>query len=125
MPPVDAGADALACGTMFCQDPQVCCVKKVPLVALCIDQTNFVADGCEKMALLCAIPSDCPTGLICCVSINPATAGVTCLPQQLCPADGVNTFLACGVDADCTRPAETCQVFGTSPDGVDYKLCQR
>ena len=121
---VDAGGpDALACGTKFCEDPQVCCVKKVPLVALCIDQADFVSDGCEKMDLPCLVPTDCPAGLVCCVALAPIP-GVTCLPAQLCPGDGANTFLACNSDADCTRLGSTCQVVGTASDGIsELKVC--
>ena len=38
----DGGSDApVPCGTDVCQPPQVCCLKKSPLLALCIDIENF------------------------------------------------------------------------------------
>jgi hypothetical protein len=96
----DGGVDGqLPCGTMFCDLPQVCCVKKVPLSASCIDQADFVALGCEKMDLPCLGPKDCPNGLTCCLSWSQLS--VSCRPVQLCPNDMTDTYLVCSEDADC------------------------
>lgn len=106
----DGGSDApLACGTAVCQPPQVCCLKKSPLVALCVDVENFVKDGCElPEPVFCLVPAECPFGLSCCLDITDVQkASVTCRPASLCPSDG-NTFLTCAGPGDCPprcRPA--------------------
>src|SRR5688572_26822152 len=88
---MDGGVDGqLPCGTMFCELPQVCCVKKVPLNAWCVDQSQFEPLGCEKMDLPCLGPSDCPTGLTCCLSWSQLS--VSCRPLQLCPNDMTDTY---------------------------------
>jgi hypothetical protein len=118
----DAGVDgALPCGTQICDSTQVCCVKKVPLVALCIEPQDFVPNGCEKLDLPCLVPADCPAGLTCCVRFAPP--GVTCVPGQLCPADGSNTFLACNDSSQCPKLGSSCQVIGTGEDGTELKIC--
>jgi hypothetical protein len=121
-PARDAGPDgALPCGTQVCASNQVCCIKKVPLVALCIDPSQFVANMCEKLDLPCTVPADCPTGLVCCVQLSPLP-GVTCLPPQLCPGDGTNTFLACEDASQCPGLGTSCTEVGSFEDTI-LKVC--
>jgi hypothetical protein len=101
---------------------EVCCVKKVPLVALCIDPSQFVANGCEKLDLPCTVPADCPAGLVCCVQLAPLP-GVTCLPPQICPGDGEKNFLACADSAQCPKLGAVCQTIGTADNGLELKVC--
>jgi hypothetical protein len=104
-----------------CAANQVCCIKKVPLVALCIDPSQFVANMCEKLDLPCTVPADCPTGLVCCVQLSPLP-GVTCLPPQLCPGDGTNTFLACEDASQCPGLGTSCTEVGSFEDTI-LKVC--
>jgi hypothetical protein len=122
-PQNDAASDApLPCGTEVCALPQVCCLKKVPPSAMCVDQVDFVADGCETADLPCAVPADCPTGLVCCVPLS-ATA-VSCRPREVCPGDGRDTLLACATVADCPGTNPSCQPLGTEADGsVILSVC--
>jgi hypothetical protein len=122
-PGIDGGADGpLACGTQVCDPTQVCCVKKVPLVALCIEPSQFESNGCEKLDLPCTVPADCPSGLVCCVQLAPVP-GVTCLPPQICPGDGVTTYLACADDSQCPRIGSVCQTIGTGDNGLELRVC--
>ncbi len=122
-PGIDAGTDgALPCGTQICDPAQVCCVKKVPLIALCIPPENFVPNGCEKLELSCWTPEECPAGLVCCVRLAPVS-GVTCVPSQLCPADGASTFLACSDSSQCPVLGTSCLELGSGEDGVPLKVC--
>jgi hypothetical protein len=122
-PGIDAGADGpLPCGTQICDPTQVCCVKKVPLVALCIEPQDFVPNGCEKLELPCLVPADCPAGLTCCVRLA-APAGIICVPGQLCQPDGSNTFLACSDSSQCPMLGSSCEVVGSGEGGLELKVC--
>jgi len=119
-PPVevtDGGVDGqLPCGTAFCELPQVCCVKKVPLSAWCVDQADFIPLGCEKMDLPCLGPKDCPNGLTCCLSWSQLS--VSCRPVQLCPNDMMDTYLVCSEDADCpSQQINACTVVSETDQG--------
>jgi hypothetical protein len=121
----DGGSDApLACGTDVCQPPQVCCLKRSPLVALCVDIENFEKDGCEKPDdFFCLVPADCPLGLSCCLDLhNVQQASVTCRPANYCPNDGM-TMLTCSGSQDCPPAAPICSVLGTAPDGTQLATC--
>lgn len=124
---MDAGASdaALPCGTAVCDQTQVCCVKKAPAVALCIQPADFLADGCEKLELPCIAPADCPggLGLVCCEVRSPPL--LSCLPAQICPGDGVNTFRTCSVDADCpSHRIGSCYPLSTiDDDGGTLNVC--
>jgi len=120
-PQNDAGTDGpMLCGTAVCEDGKVCCYKKAGPVALCIDRVNFEDEGCEKVALSCFTPEECPAGMTCCLGLESLT--VTCQPPMLCPGDGVNTLRACGSDLDCPFTASTCGVVGQA-EGLDLKVC--
>jgi hypothetical protein len=117
----DGGSDApVPCGTDVCQPPQVCCLKKSPLVALCIDIEDFEADGCEKADLPCLVPADCPLGLSCCVDRSKYV--VSCRPSMLCPP-GPTTDIACASDGDCPATVPSCQILGQAPDGTTLRTC--
>jgi hypothetical protein len=118
------GSDAgLPCGTKFCTMTQVCCVKKAPLIALCIDPSEFVSAGCEKMDLPCVSPTNCPPGLLCCVELAPDPA-VSCKPMQVCPGDGQNTYIVCDKDSDCpSQRIGSCQAAGSLDDGGTFAVC--
>jgi hypothetical protein len=116
----DGGSDApVPCGMAVCDPPQVCCLKKVPLSANCIDIEDFVDDGCEKADLPCLVPADCPFGLTCCV--DRAKYVVSCRPSMLCQGD--STEVACSSDNDCPATAPSCQILGQAPDGTTLKTC--
>jgi hypothetical protein len=110
----------MLCGTAVCEGNKVCCYKKAPPLALCIDPANFVDLGCEKLALPCFTPQECPEGMTCCLGLQTLT--VTCQPQILCTGDGVNTLRACGSEADCPFTAPSCSVIGQA-EGKDFKVC--
>jgi hypothetical protein len=114
----DGGADGpLPCGTMVCDLPQVCCLKKVPLTAWCVDQADFVPLGCETADLPCLGPSDCPAGLTCCLSWSQLT--VSCRPIQLCPNDMTDTYLVCSQDSDCPGGnVNACTVVSETEQGA-------
>jgi len=101
--------------------PQVCCLKKAPPLAICIDLVDFEPFGCEKQDLPCFTPSDCPAGLTCCFGRNDFT--VTCRPTLLCPGDGVDTFIACGTSEDCPISQPSCNNIGTGPTGQPFNIC--
>lgn len=126
VPGIDAGSDGpIPCGTEICEGAQVCCLKKSPPVAFCIPPTDFVKQGCEKLALPCMLPKDCPRGLSCCFTISdPATfaGSVTCAPNLLCPGDGVKTYIACGMDIDCPATRPTCVMV--SPEPQPFSICE-
>ncbi|HEY7370961.1 MAG TPA: hypothetical protein VIF57_02200 [Polyangia bacterium] len=114
----------MLCGTAVCDMGQVCCYKKAPPLAICINPADFVTFMCEKMDLPCFQPTDCPEGTACCLNImdfNNLT--VSCKPQLLCPGDGVATLLACGSEMDCPTHAPACQVLGSAM-GKDFKVCE-
>jgi hypothetical protein len=119
---MDGGVDGqLACGTKYCELPQVCCVKKVPLSASCVDMSQFVPLGCEKLDLPCLGPTDCPNGLTCCLSFSQLT--VSCRPLQLCPNDMTDTFLVCKGDSDCPgQQVNSCSVVSSTDEG-ELKVC--
>lgn len=117
----DGGSDApVACGVDVCQPPQVCCLKKAPPVAYCIDIEDFVDQGCEKADLPCLVPTDCPAGLVCCV--DRAKYVVSCRPSMLCPPTDT-TQLACASDGDCPPAVPSCQILGQAPDGTTLRIC--
>jgi hypothetical protein len=121
---LDGGIDGqLPCGTTFCELPQVCCVKKAPLSATCIDLAQFEQLGCEKMDLPCLGPMDCPTGLACCLSIGEVLA-VSCRPQQACGMDDM-TYVVCEDNMDCPPGGNVnpCQLFTTLPTGEPFNIC--
>jgi hypothetical protein len=109
MPQVqDARSDApLPCGTAICDPPLVCCLKKVPPAAYCVEQKNYVSQGCEMVDLSCFAPSDCPAGLVCCVVLDPMP-GIMCRQEADCPGDGVSTDRVCSTAADCPRVNMSC-----------------
>ena len=120
----DGGSDGpILCGSQVCEIPQVCCLKKSPAIALCVDLDKFESLGCEKMDLPCFAPADCPqgVGLTCC--LQKATFEVTCRAQLLCPGDGVDTYVACTGDEDCPAFQPTCTNVGTAPDGKPFSVC--
>jgi hypothetical protein len=120
-PGFDAGSDGpVLCGTAVCENGQVCCLKKAPPIALCIDPSNFDSLGCEKMDLPCFTPEECPEGLTCCLGITDLV--VTCRPQLYCPGDGVDTLIACGTPEDCPFTSPSCSVIGQA-NGKDFKVC--
>ena len=127
-PPAQGGADGgsdapVMCGTEICEVPKVCCVTKAPLNATCVDLGQFEALRCEKMALPCLKPDECPGGLACCVALKPdGTGTVTCMQEVLCVA-GEMTFVACGSEADCPAVRPACISIGSTPQG-DFKVCQ-
>src|SRR5262245_17052407 len=101
-PGVDGGSDGpMPCGTAICELGQVCCYKKSPPLALCIDPSQYMALGCEMLDLPCFSPKDCPGGgaLSCCVNFTAAGGEVTCRPPALCLADGA--YIACETEAAC------------------------
>ena len=111
-------------GPTVCQPPQVCCLKRSPLVALCVDFENFEKDGCEKPDdFFCLVPSDCPLGLSCCLDLhNVQQATVTCRPANYCPNDGM-TMLTCSGSQDCPPAVPICTVLGAAPDGTQLATC--
>ena len=86
----DGGSDApLLCGTAVCEASQVCCFKKSPALALCINPADFEPLGCERPDLSCTAPGDCPAGTTCCLDLGDVSAWtIACRPPQLCPEDG-------------------------------------
>ena len=121
----DAGSDGpVMCGTQVCDMGQVCCVTKAPLAASCIDPSKFQSLGCEKMDLPCLKPTDCPTGLACCVVLSQDLSGgtVSCLSQVQCVA-GTTSFVACDSDTDCPSVRPTCSLFSMTAQG-DFKVCE-
>jgi hypothetical protein len=125
LPGVDGGTDGpMPCGTAICDPGKVCCYKKAPPLALCIDPENFVSLMCEMMPLPCVGPNDCPTGLSCCVKFNNQTGGgeVTCRPQLICLGEG--SFVACETDLDCPFTQPTCTFLTTGPSGEPFNICQ-
>ena len=120
----DGGSDApVACGTEVCQPPQVCCLKKSPLLALCIDVQNFEKNGCEKPeAFDCLVPADCPGGFTCCFKFDPAKPiPPKCLPPMYCPNDGTNLF-TCAGPPDCPPETPACTLLGAG-EGVELRIC--
>jgi hypothetical protein len=121
----DAGPDApVACGADVCNPPQVCCLKKSPLVALCVDFQNFEKDGCEKPPeMSCLTPSECQGGLPCCLDVRRVDhPTVTCRPPILCPTDGKTLYFTCTGPQDCPN-GEPCTFVGGGPDGVELRVC--
>jgi hypothetical protein len=127
----DGGSDApVPCGTDVCQPPQVCCLKKSPLLALCIDIENFQKNGCEMPdAFPCLVPADCPAGLACCFDTRLAGClgdkclpPISCRPAQYCPSDNV-TFPTCASGGDCPANAPSCTFLGASADGTVLNVC--
>ena len=123
-PAMDGGTDGpLLCGSQVCEDGKVCCVTKVPLNATCIEPAMFQSLHCEKIALPCVKPSDCPGGMACCVRFNPDGTGlVSCQPQALCIA-GENTAIACASAADCPSVWPACATISEPPQ-PDFKICR-
>jgi hypothetical protein len=121
----DGGPDApMACGTAVCQPPQVCCLKKSPLLALCVDFQNFEEDGCEKPdAFDCLVPADCPGGFTCCFKFDPNKPPIApkCLPPMYCPDDGTSLH-TCSGPQDCPAEAPECTFLG-SGEGVELRVC--
>jgi len=123
----DGGADAaLPCGTAVCEASQVCCVKKVPLSAMCINPDEFVSLGCEKPPDIgCTGPSDCPAGTTCCLDLSDVSLWViACRPPPLCPEDGQSTRLSCESAADCPQTSPVCSVLASAGE-TDIKICGR
>jgi hypothetical protein len=120
----DAGTDAsLMCGTKICEASQVCCVTKAPLNATCIEPSMFQSLGCEKLALPCFKPTDCPPGIACCAMINAdGTGTVSCRVQSLC-VPSASTYVACASDGDCPAVRPTCTALSSTPQG-DFKVCE-
>lgn len=119
---IDAGSDGpMLCGTAVCEVPQVCCYKKAPPLALCIDAVNFEPFGCEKMDLPCLGPADCPEGTACC--FNRDDFSVACKPQILCLGDGRPTFVACTTSMDCPITNPSCNNVGMSMTGDPFNIC--
>jgi hypothetical protein len=128
IPGNDAGTDGpLACGNEICEGGKVCCLKKAPPVAFCINPLDFVNQGCEKQDLPCFKSTDCPGGLSCCLVFSGTGDNiggtVTCRQSLLCPGDGVMTLIACETSDECpaTRPA--CTFLTSTPKG-DFNVCQ-
>jgi len=128
-PPPAGGADGgsdgpVMCGTEVCDTSQVCCVTKAPLSASCIDPSKFMALGCEKLALPCLKPTDCPGGLACCVVLTADQTGgtVSCQQELQCLA-GATSFVACGSAADCPAVRPTCATLSMTDQG-DFKVCE-
>jgi len=111
----------MLCGTAVCDMGQVCCYKKAPPLALCIDPTKFDSLMCEKMPLPCFTPAECPDGTTCCLSIKDLT--VNCKAKILCLGDGVDTLIACGDETDCTSASPSCNTIGQA-SGKDFKVCE-
>jgi hypothetical protein len=122
----DGGADApLLCGTAVCEASQVCCFKKAPAVALCINPAQFDSLGCEKPDLSCTTPADCPAGTTCCLDLSDVSQwAIACRPPQICPEDGQNTRLSCDIATDCPPTSPVCDVLA-SAGGTDIKICRR
>ena len=111
------------CGTEICEASKVCCVTKAPLNATCIEPAEFESLHCEKIALPCLKPTDCPGGLACCVTLKPdGTGTVTCLQEVVCVA-GEMTYVACASEADCPSVRPACISIGSTPQG-DFKVCR-
>jgi hypothetical protein len=122
LPGVDGGTDGpIPCGTAICENGKVCCYKKSPAVALCIDPSQYMALGCEKMDLPCFRPSDCPGGgaLSCCVNFMEGAGTVTCRPPAICLGEGA--YIACETEADC--PLSMPCVFLTEVMGRPFSTC--
>jgi hypothetical protein len=125
VPEVDAGPDGpMPCGTAICDPGKVCCYKKSPALALCIDPENFVPLGCEMMDLPCFSPKDCPDGLSCCVNFSGETGGgtVTCRPQLICLGEGA--YVACEGPEDCPFTQPACTFLTNAPNGDPFNICQ-
>jgi hypothetical protein len=121
----DGGSDApVACGTDICQPPQVCCLKKSPLLALCIDVENFEKDGCEKPENFdCLVPAECPAGLSCCFKLDfSMPTAPKCLPAMYCPNDGATAAFTCAVPQDCPPETPTCTLLGAG-QGAELRIC--
>jgi hypothetical protein len=117
----DGGAtDApLACGTQVCQAPQVCCLTKIAPFAQCIDIQDFGVDRCEVPPgnmPNCTTPKDCDPGMVCCFEVT--ALSLNCQPTQLCPGDGVDSYLVCDSYVDCPSQLRTsCNTIPNVPDG--------
>jgi hypothetical protein len=128
-PPPGAGPDAgsdgpMLCGTQVCDTGKVCCYTKAPPLANCIDPEKFQSLGCEKLALPCLTPAECPDGTVCCLNItDPTNYTVSCQSTLLCQANGAGTRWACGSSADCPRYAPDCANVARLDDGRDFNIC--
>jgi hypothetical protein len=113
----------MLCGTQVCENGQVCCYKKAPPLAFCIDPVNFESNGCEKMDIPCFTPKECPIGTNCCVTAaSDNSLSVGCRQQTMCPGDGVMTYIACGSDMDCPATSPSCNLL-TQVMGKDFSIC--
>ena len=117
----DAGAKdaAQACGTQVCKAPQVCCLTKIAPFAECVDIGDFAADRCEVPPgnmPNCSSPKDCDPGMVCCFEVT--ALSLNCQPTQICPGDGVDSYLVCDNYLDCPSQLRTsCNTIPGVPDG--------
>jgi len=129
-PPTPDGGDAAAdggpvlCGTEVCDMGTVCCLKKSPPLAGCIDPAIFESFGCEKMPLPCLVPADCPAGMACCLMLDQTRMSGTVSCQPLLPClGGDSSLVACVSDADCPGVRPTCTAISSTSQG-DFKVCE-
>jgi hypothetical protein len=113
-PPTDGGT---SCGAQVCAAPQVCCVTRTPLAALCIDSSEFQSRNCETSDLPCAGPTYCPKGFVCCLTLAQQSGIAACKSSDLCVPDQKTTYVVCNTAADCPMEIASCSQIGASDGG--------
>ncbi len=110
------GTVSISCGSATCSGPsQVCCASRDSLNQTthldCIgagDSCTCTGIGCMHAKISCSGPTDCPTGQVCCGTINGTSySSVSCASSctgynkvEICdPGDGI----ACPNNAQCRQ----------------------
>lgn len=104
--PIDAGPPGVACGTMTCADPQICCVTFAG--GGMATQTCTAPADCMGGTVACDGPEDCATGEVCCGMRTATGGGSSCVPEADC------RIRLCHADTDCAMGNMCCPVMGVS-----------
>jgi len=71
----------------------------------------------------CYVPTDCPSGLTCCLVLSSAGTGGTVSCRATCnPSDGMS-YLACVTDGDCPPAVPKCTFLAPTTRG-DFNICE-
>jgi hypothetical protein len=113
----------MMCGTLTCQQPNVCCLQKIAPYFSCVPLSDFTMDNCEKpppVTPSCTVPSDCDGGAVCCLQY--ATFSINCQAPDVCT--GPSNYVACATDRDCpTQKVGSCTPLGGADAGYGVNLC--
>lgn len=108
--------DGVACGQTTCAAGEYCCLPLIAMPVSC-ETDEQACDAGFSILVLCDGPEDCPSGWVCCYTMNgtgatPEAGRAECV-DQACDGDGQQQVCDPENSAACT--SGTCMTNGVLP----------